>query len=86
MIVIDEGTQLTDVPVAAWEYCLCKRSAINWVLDQHKEKTPYDPVIREKFNTYRFADHKESCIELLGRVVTVAITEAIKSLDRSRCA
>jgi hypothetical protein len=86
-IIIDEDTQLTGVSVQAWEYRLGNRSAIDWVLDQHKEKTPRDPTIREKFNTYRFADYKESCIELLGRVVavsveTVAITEAMKSAAR----
>ena len=87
-IVIDKDTQLTGVPLQAWEYRLGNRSAIDWVLDQHKEKTPRDPTIREKFNTYRFADYKESCIALLGRVVavsvgTVAITGAMKSLDRN---
>jgi predicted helicase len=87
-IQIDEDTQLTGVPREAWEYRLGNRSAIDWVLDQHKEKTPRDPTIREKFNTYRFADYKESCIDLLGRVVTVSIetvkiTEAMRALDRS---
>jgi predicted helicase len=87
-IIIDEDTQLTGVPVQAWQYRLGNRSAIDWVLDQHKEKTPRDPTIRKKFNTYRFADYKESCIELLGKVVkvsvdTMAITEAMKALDRS---
>jgi predicted helicase len=86
-IVIDEDTQLTGVPLQSWEYRLGNRSAIDWVLDQHKEKTPRDPTIRAKFNTYRFADYKESCIELLGRVVTVsvetvAITEAMKRAAR----
>jgi predicted helicase len=87
-IQIDEDTQLTGVPVEAWQYRLGNRSAIDWVLDQHKEKTPRDPTIRAKFNTYRFADYKDACIELLGCVVTVsvetvAITEAMKALDRS---
>lgn len=87
VIVIDEDTQLTGVPKEAWEYRLGNRSAIDWVLDQHKEKTPRDPTIREKFNTYRFADYKESCIALLGRVVavsveTVAITGAMKKAAR----
>jgi hypothetical protein len=36
------------------------------VLDQHKEKKPSDPTIREKFDTYRFADYKERVIDLLG--------------------
>jgi hypothetical protein len=26
-------------------------------MDQYKEKTPKEPTIREKINTYRFADH-----------------------------
>ena len=83
-IIIDEDTQLTGIPAAAWDYRLGNRSAIDWVLDQHKEKTPRDPTIRAKFNTYRFADYKESCIALRAKVVTVsvetvAITEAMKS-------
>jgi len=87
-IVIDEDTQLTGVPLQAWDYRLGNRSAIDWVLDQHKEKTPRDPTIREKFNSYRFADYKESCITLLPRVVTVsvetvAITKAMAALDRT---
>jgi predicted helicase len=86
-IVLDEDTQLSGVPTAAWAYRLGNRSAIDWVLDQHKEKTPRDPTIREKFNTYRFADYKETCIDLLAKVVrvsvdTVAITEAMAALDR----
>jgi predicted helicase len=86
-IQIDEDTQLTGIPPEAWTYRLGNRSAIDWVLDQHKEKTPRDPTIRAKFNTYRFADYKESCIELLAKVVTVsvetvAITDAMKAAAR----
>jgi predicted helicase len=86
-IVIDEDTQLTGIPPLAWAYRLGNRSAIDWVLDQHKEKTPRDPTIREKFNTYRFADYKESCITLLSKVVTVslatiAITDAMRAAPR----
>ncbi len=48
-------------------------TAIEWVLDQYKEKNPKDPTIRERFNTYRFADHKERVIDLLRRVCTVSV-------------
>ena len=58
IVVLDADTQLSGVPTEAWRYRLGNRSAIDWVLDQHKEKTPKDPTIREKFNTYRFADYK----------------------------
>lgn len=88
IVRVDEDTQITGIPPEAWDYRLGNRSAIDWVLDQHKEKTPRDPTIREKFNTYRFADYKESMIALLAKVVrvsvdTVAITDAMRALDRS---
>ena len=57
-IVLDGQTTLVGVPAAAWEYRLGSRSALEWVLDQYKEKTPGDPTIRERFNTYRFADQQ----------------------------
>lgn len=43
------------------------------MLDQYKEKKPKDPTIREKFDTYRFADYKEKVIDLLQRVTTVSV-------------
>ena len=88
IVVLDADTQLSGIPLDAWRYRLGNRSAIDWVLDQHKEKTPKDPTIREKFNTYRFADYKEQVVELLARVVTVsvetvAITDAMAALPPS---
>ena len=64
-IQLDSETQLSGVPPQAWAYRLGNRSAVESILDQYKEKTPKDPTIREKFNTYRFADHKEKVIDLL---------------------
>ena len=57
------------------------------MLDQHKERKPKDPTIREKFDTYRCADHKPRVIDLLARVArvsveTVAILQAMKSAAR----
>ncbi len=72
-IILDEQTELKGIPPEAWEYRLGNRSALEWVLDQYKEKKPKDPTIREKFNTYKFADHKEDVIKLLGRVCVVSV-------------
>ena len=75
-ITLDDGTTSTTlarVPEEAWRYQLGSRSALEWVLDQYKEKRPRDPTIREHFNTYRFADHKERVIDLLQRVCTVSV-------------
>ena len=72
-IEIDELTLIKDVPKEAWEYKLGSRSAIEWILDQYKEKKPSDPTIAEKFNTYKFADYKDQVIELLKKVTTVSV-------------
>lgn len=72
-IVIDSETTLSGIPREAWTYTLGNRSALEWILDQYKEKKPKDPTIREKFDTYRFADYKEKVIDLLMRVTTVSI-------------
>ena len=86
-ITLDSETTLRGVPPEAWAYKLGNRCAIDWVLDQHKEKKPKDPTIRERFDTYRFADHKEKVVDLLQRVTTVSvetvrITEAMKGVAR----
>lgn len=87
IILLDSETQLSAVPEEVWTYKLGNRSGVEWVLDQYKEKTPKDPTIREKFNTYQFADYKEKVIDLIGRVTrvsmeTVKITEAMKRVQR----
>ena len=83
VITLDEQTSLQGVPTQAWEYRLGNRSALEWVLDQYKERKPRDPTIRERFNTYRFADHKEHVIDLLGRVCAVSAftTNIVEELD-----
>jgi predicted helicase len=87
IIVLDSETRLSGVPPEAWTYKLGNRSALEWILDQYKEKTPTDPTIREKFNTYRFADYKETVIDLLSRVTrvsveTMRIVEAMQNDNR----
>lgn len=86
-ILLDSETTLIGVPREAWDYKLGNRCALEWVLDQYKEKAPRDPTTREKFNTYRFADYKEKIVDLLRRVTTVSvetqrIVEAMKVAAR----
>ena len=73
-ILLDDKTTLRGIPPEAWEYQLGSRSALEWVLDQYKEKKPKDPTIAERFNTYKFADYKEKVIDLVRRVCTVSVT------------
>ncbi|MFT3844658.1 MAG: N-6 DNA methylase [Lacibacter sp.] len=80
-IELDGITTLTGIPSTAWDYKLGNRSALEWILDQYKEKKPGDATIAEKFNTYRFADYKEQVIDLLQRVCTVSV-ETMKVVGR----
>jgi len=72
-IILDENTSILNIPDIAFDYKLGNRSAIDWILDQYKEKKPRDKTIAEKFNTYKFADYKETVIDLIRRVTTVSV-------------
>ena len=69
------------MPAEAWEYRLGSRSALEWVLDQYKERMPHDPTIRERFYNYHFLDHKGRVIDLLQRVCTVSV-ETVRIVNR----
>ncbi|MGE0083373.1 MAG: type ISP restriction/modification enzyme [Desulfococcaceae bacterium] len=73
IIVIDTATSLHGVPKSAWEYRLGTYCALQWILDQYKEKKIKDSTVAEKFGTYRFSDYKEKVIDLLMRVCTVSV-------------
>ncbi len=83
-IVLDDITTISDMPSEAWDYKLGNRSALEWILDQYKEKRPSDETIRKQFNTYKFADYKEHVIDLIKRVCTVSVrtVEIIKEMEK----
>ena len=70
---MDTLTTLRGVPPDAWEYRRGTYTALEGVLERYKERKPKDPTIRERLNTYRFADYKEHVIDLLRRVCTVSV-------------
>jgi predicted helicase len=86
IIEIDELTFLSGVPKEAYDYKLGNRSALEWILDQYKEKKPTDPTIAAQFNTYRFEDYKEQVIELLKKVCTVSVEtmKIIKKMENEK--
>ncbi len=71
---------LEGVPKEALQYKFNSKCALEWILEFYKEpknvisgKSCDDPSVREEFNTYKFADHKEHVIDLLQRVNTVSV-------------
>ena len=51
-----------------YHFVVLSSNVYRLLLDQYKERKPRDPTIREKFNNYRFSDHKERVIDLLRQV------------------
>jgi predicted helicase len=72
-IFLDEETILEGVPREAWSYKIGSRSAIEWVLDQYKEKASKERTAMDKFHTYRFKDYKEQAIDLIQKVTLVSV-------------
>ena len=79
-IIIDENTTLEGIPEQAIQYKLGAKCALEWILEFYKEsknkisdKSSNDAKIRERFNTYNFADYKEHVISLLKKVTTVSL-------------
>jgi predicted helicase len=83
IIRLNGETRLFGVPPEAWNYKLGIRSALEWILDQYTESAPRDEIIREKFDTYSFADHKNHVIDLLCRVTRVSV-ETQRIIDQMR--
>jgi len=61
------------VPPEVGNYRLGNRTAIEWVLDQYREKKPRDRTVAIHFNRYDFRAHKERVIALIKRIVTVSV-------------
>ena len=80
IIQIDDNTELCNIPPSAWDYKLGNRSALEWMLDEYKEKQLPAPTIAGQFNTYHLHDYKEHVINLLQRVCTVSV-ETIKIIN-----
>ena len=79
-IVIDDSTTLEGVPVEVLEYTIGSKNPLEWVLGFYKEsknqiqkESCNDKAVRDRFNTYNFADHKEDLITLLRKVTTVCV-------------
>jgi predicted helicase len=82
-IIIDEITTIQNIPASVWDYKLGNRSAVEWILDQYKEKNPEHETIKEKFNNYKFSDYKLHVIDLILRVSTVSI-ETMKIINEMK--
>ena len=83
-IIIDDTTTLEGVPSEVLEYRIGSRNPLEWILEfykesknQIKEDSSSDKAVRDRFNTYKFADYKEKLITLLRRVTTVCV-ETVK--------
>ena len=78
--------ELSELPPEVTEYRLGNRSAMDWVVYEFREKTPRDPVIREKFNCYRRADYQAVVTRRMACVaaVSVATRKIVRAMNSQR--
>lgn len=80
-VILDEQITLEGIPKQAWEYKIGTRSAIEWILDQYKQKIPREVILRQDYYIYNFNDYKQDVINLIKKIVTVSIeTGKIKKM------
>ena len=79
-IIIDDKTILAEIPKEALQYKFSSKCALEWILKFYKEsknmvteESCNNLEVMKKFNTYKFADHKEQVIDLLQKVTTVSV-------------
>ncbi len=77
-IIIDNKLTLRNVPKQVWQYKLGNQSAVEWVLEQYKEKKVRDKSINVKIQEgilkpYKFADHKSFVVNLIKRICTISV-------------
>ena len=84
-IILDDITNLNNIPDEVFQYTIRGRNPIKCVLDYYaesknkisKKRGSNDENIRKKFSMYKFEDHKENVIILLKKITTVCI-ETVK--------
>jgi len=80
-ITIDDNTEMVNVPSNVFKYQLGNRTAIEWILDQYKEREPSDTTLFKKFNSYKFNDYKNFVLDLLNKICTVS-NKTVKLIDK----
>jgi predicted helicase len=81
VIVIDTSTTLSQVPREAWRYRLGSRSAIEWVLEQHRARKTKNATVPAELQARSLAREKKGLVNLLARVITVSV-ETVKILEQ----
>jgi len=84
-IVIDDTTVLEGLPIEATQHMIGTKSALKWVLESYtKQKNSFkvgncrlcdtgSQEVANRFNKYRFAEHKKDAIDHIRRITTVSV-------------
>jgi predicted helicase len=63
----------TGIPPETFNYKLCIRSALEWIIDQYKTRPIDDKTILEYFNDYHYSAYKSEIIALIRKITTVSL-------------
>ena len=74
-IVYNDNITLRDIPLAAYDYLVNGKSAVEWIMERYCDSTDKDSGIRNDANEWA-ADDPEYILTLLRRVIRVSVESA----------
>tara|TARA_S200000501_G_C20159516_1_gene455189 strand:- start:91 stop:393 length:303 start_codon:yes stop_codon:yes gene_type:complete len=85
-VIYNKNVTINDIPSEAFEYKLCGRSALEWVMDRQSIKIDKSSGIVNDPNEYFNETNNNSAypLELFQKMITVSIetTKIVKSLPK----
>jgi predicted helicase len=70
-IILDSHTKIVNIPKTAWDYKLGNRSAVEWILEQHKPAKNTEQA-KHDFDNYNWGTLKPQIIETLEKVIWIS--------------
>lgn len=78
IILYNSNLKLTGIPLEAYQYKVCDRSAIEWIMERCKITVDEDSQIRNDPNDW--SDDPRYIVDLLKRIVRVSL-ETVRIVD-----
>ncbi len=77
-IIYNSNVKLVGIPLEAYQYTVCGRSAIEWIMERYQVTVDKDSGIRNDPNDW--SDDPRYIIDLLKRIVRVSV-ETVKIIN-----
>ena len=79
-IIFNDKIMLANIPQEAYEYTICGRSAIEWVMDRYRVKIDKDSKIKNDPNDWGGEENPQYIVSLVRKIATVSV-QSVKLIN-----